>query len=181
MFGTLSQVYQSSGNATRYDRNYQTDVCCTIPVVITVDTRGYSQGSTSISNKANYVIPLSSDFRDVVSIELVHAIVPNKGFEYVILSLNGYKKMIGNSNQLESSFCCIGSPDPNHNNSLVHKRFAGIPDDTYTYYFPEPSKLSKLEIQLTNPDGSVPVYSSSDHHVLIFEIRTMLQQRKPAV
>jgi len=181
MFGRVDQVYQPSGNATRYDRVYHPSQNNTIPLIITVDTRGYAQGATAISNKTDYTIPLSSDFRDVVSIELVHAIVPNKGFDYVILSLNGYKKMIGNSNQLESSFCTIGSTDPAHNNSLVHKRFGCIPDDIYTYYFPEPTRLNKLEIQLTNPDGTTPSYSTSDHHMLTFEIRTMLQQRKPMV
>ena len=175
MYGALNQVYQApTGTNSRYDQVVRNEGGNTIPVIIAVDTR-------NILNKSKFTVSLSSEFRDVVSIELVNAIIPpttNNAlqFPYLILNVNNLKKVTGNTNDLESSFCIIGSSV--QENNYNHKRLGSVPDDVYTYYYREPTRINKLDIQLTAPDGTPPTFADGDHPVLVFEIRTLTQHRK---
>ena len=187
MYGSLTQVYQApTGTNSRYDQVVRNEGGNTIPVIIAVDTRNIPNvNANGGALKSKFTVSLSSEFRDVVSIELVNAIIPHTidinnnalPFPYLILNVNNLKKVAGNTNDLESSFCIIGS-SVQENNNYIHKRRGSVPDDVYTYYYREPTRINKLDIQLSAPAGTSPNFVAGDHPVLVFEIRTLTQHRK---
>ena len=167
----------------------------TVPVVLTVDTYNIGQdnrnkytinfASTPQRDAAGAEIPSPSSInagigplRDVVSIELIQASIPVNGNDlYVILNVNGYSKVKSSNNNAQNSFCTIPCGNPGVDVFHNMRRTGSIPDDNYVYYFPEPSRLNKLDIDLTSPTGVPIVYN--DNHVLTFEIKTLNRAPKP--
>jgi hypothetical protein len=145
-----------------------------VPVVLSVDSY-----NIPADNRNKYTVELASDtgagvgaLRDVVSIELIQASVPVNGNDlYVILNVNGYSRVKSNNNNAANSFCIIPCQNPGVDVFNSMRRTGSTPDDNYVYYFPEPSRLSKLEIELVSPTGDNIVYN--DNHLLTFEIRTL--------
>ena len=151
----------------------------TVPITLTVDTYGINQDSRN-----KYTVDLAAatmfgaPIRDVISIELIQASIPVNGADlYVILKVNGYSRVQSNNNNAQSSFCTIPCQNPGVDVFHNMKRMGSLPDDNYIYYFSEPSRLSKLEIELVSPSGVPIVYN--DNHVLTFEIKTLNRAPKP--
>jgi hypothetical protein len=182
---------------SRYDITVRDDKCKTIPIIFTIDSfyrnyavAGQMAGSPVYSQTANarhnYTAPLPSVFRDVVSIELIKAVIPqsetphNDKGRYLILSVNGYSRALGNSTALAGSFCNIYAGE----GTYAYTRGNNDPDAAYTYFFTEPTSLSKLSISLTYPNGDAPQWHTAGdgltsdaklEHVLTFEIRSLNQ------
>lgn len=168
----VTKVHNITGPLSRYDMNVQHDACKTIPVVFTVDSR-------TAADKSKYTVELPSEYRDVVSIELIKALIPVEGTDlYTIIRVNNWSRVIGNTNALQQSFCAVYCPDPGNNNYHTLHRTGCEPDDAYTYYFREPARIRRLDIELIRPDGTAPLYAADQQHVLTFEIRTLIQHRK---
>jgi hypothetical protein len=152
----------------------------TVPVIVTIDSYGLALNarnkySVSIDN-------LAASFRDVVSIELIQAFIPPADANdlFLILNVNGYSKVTSNNNNARTSFCLIPATNPGNDTYYNMRRTSSIPDDNYVYYFSEPTRISKLDIEFTRPDGSAPATNVTNgngfngrHHVLTFEIRTL--------
>jgi hypothetical protein len=161
----------------------------TIPVVLTVDSYNIGQdnrnkytinfASAPARDAAGAEIPTPSSIhtgigalRDVVSIELIQASIPVNGADlYVIVNVNGYSRVKSNNNNAQNSFCTIPCQNPGVDVFHNMRRTGSLPDDNYIYYFPEPARLNKLEIELVSPTGIPIVYN--DNHVLTFEIKTL--------
>jgi hypothetical protein len=158
-----------------------------IPIIFTVDSqyRNYTvagqmgPGTAVYSRTAYthgaYTVPLPSTYRDMVSIELIAAHIPRPipcEARYLILSI-GYSSVISNNPAVVGSLCNV-YPDEG---SFRYSRGSNDPDAGYTYFFPEPGLISKLDIRLTYPDGSVPDFKESEAHVLTFELRGLNQPK----
>ena len=143
-----------------------------VPVIYTI--RG---------SEDSYTIDLPS-YRDVVSIELIQAIVPIASADHLFFSLqlNNYQRTQGNTTSLNSSFCNIlAEKTPVVNQHYTYYRKGGHPDDAFIYYFDEPSRLGKFQVRLVAPDGT-NLFSGTPQdfvkdHVLVFEIRSLSQRR----
>jgi hypothetical protein len=155
----------------------------TVPVIVTVDSYGVAAAS-----KYKYTVEISP-LRDVVSIELIQATAPVGNGEdiYLILNVNGYSKVESNNNRTRDSFCII----PFQEGRFNMQRTDSTPDDNYIYYFPEPTRLSKLDIEFDSPWAhtqppqlGVPVINNwrtqfgNEENILTFEIRTLSRAPK---
>lgn len=136
-----------------------------IPIIYTVSNGGN-----------NYTIDLTSPIRDVVSIELIRALVPlgvgdvaaNPAF--VTLHLNGYTRITSNNNNSTGGFCNIYCENPVVNDWYTYNKTMHH-DSSNIYYFPEPTRLQRLNISFSDPEeGTVLTYAN---HVLTFEIKTL--------
>ena len=146
----------------------------TVPVIVTVDSYGVAAAS-----KYKYTVEISP-LRDVVSIELIQASAPigNAADLYLILNVNGYSKVKSNNNRARDSFCSIF---PSQGARFNMRRTGSTPDDNYIYYFPEPTRLSKLDIEFVSPSGANYALAGgfgADENMLTFEIRTLSRAPK---
>jgi len=159
----------------------------TVPVIVTVDS--YNR---PLNARSKYTVDIQQigQFRDVVSIELIQAYVPCETLTdmFIILNLNGYSKVVSNNNNARNSFCII--PFQNVGDTYYNFRRSSTPDDNYIYYFPEPARISKLDIEFLRPNPLVQGFATNHaedngaafnnrHHVLTFEIRTLNRVAKP--
>jgi len=182
---------------SQYDKSYQSpsgsgnstyNTWNTVPVTITVDTYGITGAKNRLSvnfdgdgtNGLGYGV-----LRDVVSIELVQAVIPvaeaSLTDRYVIVNVNGYSRVKSNNQFAKNSFCTISNKDI-INNLFILNRTGSTPDDNYIYYFPEPVRLSRLDIEISSPVvGPVGTNWDGDgaHSTFTFEIRTLNRTPKP--
>jgi hypothetical protein len=186
----------------------------TIPVIITVDN--YSGDLDEILNPDKYTEAMKSKvtfnfvgdeirgigcgvLRDVVSIELISAMVPVNNAEiFMCLKVNNYSKIKSNNALLKDSFCLLYNENPSLNDYCsLTKRSAGKSDDHFTYYFPEPTKISTLDIEFVSPTGDAIIFAEMDnsnppkpavdanenpihtYYMLTFEIRMLNSAPKP--
>jgi hypothetical protein len=138
----------------------------TVPIILSVDTYGLGE-----NDRSKYTVNIDP-IRDVVSIELIQASIPVNGQDlYVILNINGYSRVKSNNNNAKDSFCIIPCQNPGIDVFHNMRRTGSLPDDNYIYYFPEPSRINKLQIELISPTGNPIIYN--DNHALTFEIKTL--------
>lgn len=124
--------------------------------------------------------------RDVVSIELIYAnvAIADGGELYTILRVNDYSRVRSSNPLAKNSFCLIHNQNPGADECYSVRRAGSTPDDTMIHYFPEPTKLNKLDIEFVSPMGDAFVFKGPNpngvnppevtvHYVLTFEIRTL--------
>lgn len=141
------------------------------PIVFAVD-------STAITNKTDYTVIIPGGHRDVLSVELVKAVVPNPDEDnYLILKIFGMDEINGNTTPLNGAFCTI-ERDSAFADPLIYKRENSDHNISYTHYMNQPSKLGKLKISFQRPDGSAPDFGVNNHY-LVFEINTLNQPPLP--
>ena len=147
---------------------------------ITVNFEGTGTGTGA--NDLGYGV-----LRDVISIELVQASVPAIPDPavavvdpelYVIMYLNGYARLQSNNNTTKKGFCTIPLQNPGVDTYYTMRRTGSTPDDNYIYYFPEPTRLNKLDIEFLSARNS-PVNFANVHYTLTFEIRMLNRTPKP--
>jgi hypothetical protein len=186
---------------SQYDKSYQSlsgsgsgnstyNTWNTVPVTITVDTYGLANGDAKNKLSVNFDGDGANGLgygvlRDVVSIELVQAVIPvpdgSLTDRYVIVNVNGYSRVKSNNQFAKNSFCTISNKDI-INNLFILNRTGSTPDDNYIYYFPEPARISKLDIEIASPVvGPVGTNWDGDaaHSTFTFEIRTLNRTPKP--
>lgn len=142
------------------------------PVLVYVDSR-------TLENKTDYTVELGTTYRDVISIELVKAVVPNPSDDdYLVLQVTNVNvNNVSNSPLLGNALCtlertsAVASP-------LVYKRNNSEHNIAYMTYLDQPIKLSKLKIKFRRPDDSTPDFGI-DNHLLVFEINTLNQPVVP--
>ena len=173
------------------------------PIIITVDNYDLTPAN-AIKNKYVFNFAGSNDvdaagiargnpaeidlgaIRDVVSIELIYANVPVVDGElYTILRLNNYARVRSSNKNAKNSYCLIHNQNPGSDEYYSVRRTGSTPDDTMIYYFSEPTKLNKLDIEFVNPLGAAVWFTADGtepevgdpivpvRYVLTFEIRTL--------
>ncbi len=148
----------------------------TVPLIFIVDNEIFRGNNAAAPNK--YTVELPSTYKDVISIELIQALITvPAGTDYVTLYVNNYSRTLGNATHLNSSFCTIlndYSVTDGANSKIIYKRPGSQPDESYIYYFSEPTKLSKINIEIRDSAGIV---LAAARHILMFEIRSLAQAR----
>lgn len=164
------------------------------PIIITVDNYGLQDNGedTDEARLPKHVFDLDvvgpGAIRDVVSIELIYAnvAIADGGELYTILRVNDYSRVRSSNPLAKDSYCLIHNQNPGADEFYSVRRI-GIPDDTMIHYFPEPTKINKLDIEFISPMGDAFVFKGPNpnmvepddpaevtvHYVLTFEIRTL--------
>ncbi len=133
---------------------------------------------SSIADQTDYTVEIPGGYRDVISIELIKAVVPNPDSDnYLTLKIFGSDKMRGNTSTLEGAFCTL-ERDAATASPIVYKRANSDHNIAYTHWYDQPQKLGQLKITFLRPDGTAPDFGSNGHY-LTFEINTLNQPRLP--
>lgn len=144
----------------------------TKPIILYVD-------SLNDSTKDEYTVDFSDHFRDVISIELIKAVIPNPDSDnYVILTLDNisHNGRIANTSALSSALCTVEQRNSSDTKFIYHR--TGESSAAHIIYLDQPIRLSSLKIKLRRPSGGVPSYGSANHF-LAFEINTLNQPMVP--
>jgi hypothetical protein len=119
-------------------------------------------------DQADFVFNLNTSFRDVVSIELVKAIISNPdNDDYVVIHLDDLN--ITRTSDLSlfgNAFCTVD----NNNLSFIYRRTFN--DPAYTAFLDQARKISRLKIKLFRPDGSLLNYGLNDEFLIVLELVT---------
>lgn len=172
----------------------------TVPATIVVDSYNFANDAAKNKLTVNFEGEGSVDgdgvinglghgvLKDVVSIELVQASVPiitditipapSPPELYVILNVNGYSRVLSNNNFTRKGFCTIHLQNPALDTFYTMKRTGSTPDDNYIYYFPEPTRLGKLDIEFLSGRANEVKFGGSNYS-LTFEIRMLNRTPKP--
>lgn len=153
----------------------------TVPLIFIVDNLNIGETVDKQNNPVFFSpskcsVDLPSTYKDVVSIELIQAsfTIPFNN-DYITLNVNNYSRTLGNATHLNSSFCTIMNDySVAAGNKAIYKRSGSQPDESYIYYFSEPAKLSRLNIEMLDNTGAA---LADGRHILIFEIRALAQKR----
>ncbi len=184
------QSYQRpSGNGNSVYNTWNT-----VPMSVIIDSYTFANGGAKNKLTVNFEgtgAGNGSDslgygvLKDVISIELVQASVPAIGDPavvdpelYVIMYLNGYSRLQSNNNTTKKGFCTIPLQNPGVDTYYTMKRTGSTPDDNYIYYFPEPTRLNKLDIEFLSARNSAVDFENF-HYTLNFEIRMLNRTPKP--
>jgi hypothetical protein len=150
----------------RYGYNVQENTARKRPIIYSIDSSG-------LSDQNNYTIDLTSTYRDVTSIELAKAVVPNPDSDnYLTIKIVGMDSIDGNTSYLDGAFCTI-ERTASAASPLVYQRY-GDHNKLYTHYFDQPIKLNKLQITFLRPNGTRPDFGLQTHF-LAFDITTLNQ------
>ena len=158
----------------------------TVPVTITIDSFFFNPTNDNQNPpivQGKYTTMLPCIYREVVSIELVHAIFPiaNPNNPYVILKVNGLSRIESNNNNTRGSFALVYNDNQNDAHYRL-KRAGSTPDDKNIYYFPEPVKLNKFDIEFVDPSNGATINSAANaNHVLTFEVKCLNRAVKGSV
>jgi hypothetical protein len=206
---------------SQYDKSFQEPVIPptpsysswdTVPIHITIDNYGiiHALNDDTLARRSRQTFEFEGTnginaglnvgcgaIRDVVSIELIRATVPINAAEiYTILRVNNYSNVKSSNPFAKNSFCIIPLDNPSMDDYYTISRTSNKPDDRYTYYFPEPTRISKLDIEFVSPTGDEIIFEETTvvndpdtgdpeevtqhtNYVLVFEIRTLNRAPKP--
>ncbi len=190
MYSSYDKAYRDEP-LIQHPPTYSTPISA--PIIITIDNYTLPEDD---AKKPKYVFDFDGTeggvglgaIRDVVSIELIHANVPITDDElYTILRVNDYSRVRSNNTLAKNSFCLIANQNPAMDTYYSVRRIGSTPDDNLTYFFPEPTKLNKLEIEFASPSGAtIEFYETAEdaaaaghavrqilRYILTFEIRTL--------
>ena len=149
---------------TRYGYKVDTSAIRRRPIIYTVD-----------NTLASYTIELSQSYRDVISIELIKAVIPNPDTDnYLIIKIVNLDTIHGNTTALEGALCTV-ERSVALSTPIVYQR-----DNIQNiHYYDQPTKLSRLQIDILRPNGLAPDFGTANPHVLVFEINTLNQPPLP--
>ncbi|AUF82231.1 hypothetical protein TetV_139 [Tetraselmis virus 1] len=131
--------------------------------VLLVDSR--KRDASAYPDANNYVVDFHDTFRNVESVELVHAIYEKTGSEYLVNlyidELNN--RMFSNADAITSSFTQLPLLD------AINEYTAETKYESYRKFRVPLEKLTRMSIRFTDLDGQPYVMQD---HLLRFEIRT---------
>lgn len=110
-------------------------------------------------SSSNFVIQLQQEYKNITSVELIQAIVPDKNDvtaePYLLLKVNEFENtMESNNKQIYNSFAILQVCQPTVPNSFLQIDKRIFENVTLNYRTPRAS-LSKITIQITNSEGSI--------------------------
>lgn len=147
------------------------------PLVLAIN----SKAETGVL-KNNYTATFPQ-YKDVISIELIKAIVPNDNVptDYMILKIANIGSLQSNDNTLRGVFCTLeraaGTAAAVSGAPIVYQRSNSDHNIPYIHYFDQPVRLNQLQIQLLKSDGTAA--TSELDNLLVFEINTLNQPKLP--
>jgi hypothetical protein len=128
----------------------------------------------------NLSIDLGASYRDVISIELVKAVIPNPdGKQNFVIKITGIEVIRSGNAVLNGAFCTVDRT-ASATNPIVYQG-TGSCNALYTHYFSQPSKLQSLQISIYNPDGTLAVLGIAVDFLLIFILNTLNQPSLPVL
>jgi hypothetical protein len=110
-------------------------------------------------SSSNFVIQLQQEYKNITSVELIQAIVPDKNNvtvePYLLLKVNEFENtMESNNKHIYDSFAVLQVCQPTVPDSFLQIDKRIFENVTLNYRTPRAS-LSKITIQITNSDGSI--------------------------
>jgi hypothetical protein len=111
------------------------------------------------SSSSNFVIQLEKEYKNIVSVELIQAIVPDKNNvtaePYLLLKIKEFENtMDSNNKQVYDSFAILQVCTPTITNSFLQIDKRIFENVTLNYRTPR-ANLSKLTIQITDAEGNI--------------------------
>jgi hypothetical protein len=110
-------------------------------------------------SSSNFVIQLQKEYKNIISVELIQAIVPDKNNvtsePYLLLKVNEFENtMESNNKEVYDSFAILQVCQPTVANSFLQIDKRIFENVTLNYRTPRAS-LSKLTITITDSDGNI--------------------------
>lgn len=115
--------------------------------------------TTTYPSSSNFVIQLQKEYKNIISVELIQAIVPDKNNvtaePYLLLNVNEFENtMDSNNKQIYNSFAVLQVCPPTVNGSFLQIDKRIFENVTLNYITPK-AHLSKLTIKVTDADGNI--------------------------
>jgi hypothetical protein len=116
-------------------------------------------------NSSNFVIQLQKEYKNVISVELIQAIVPDKNNvtsePYLLLKVKEFENtMESNNKQIYDSFAILQVCQPTVADSFLQIDKRIFENVTLNYRTPRAS-LSKLTIEVTDAEGNIFSFGGS--------------------
>jgi hypothetical protein len=110
-------------------------------------------------SSSSFVIQLQKEYKNITSVELIQAIVPDKNNvtlePYLLLKINEFENtMESNNTQIYNSFAILQVCQPTVVNSFLQIDKRIFENVTLNYRTPRAS-LSKITLQITDPEGTI--------------------------
>lgn len=162
------------------DINYQ-------EVVKYITISSLERDTTVFPNPGRFTITLAQELKNITSIELIQAIIPNVNSvtnePYLLLKIDELEDvMISNNRNISDAFALIQLAQPVGN--FIHTDKRTYENTTKTFLTPK-ANLSKLTIQFTDLVGTVfdfkgasAVDAKSIQTTLVFKVVTLEKQRE---
>jgi hypothetical protein len=115
--------------------------------------------TTTYPSSSNFVIQLHQEYRNITSVELIQAIVPDKNDvtaePYLLLKVNEFENtMESNNKQIYNSFAILQVCKPTIPDSFLQIDKRIFENVTLNYRTPRAS-LSKITVQITDSEGDI--------------------------
>lgn len=158
--------YTSNDFKTVFSDNFNQQLSITGEPDIKYETRenylvvSSTDRDTSVyPSSSNFVIQLEKEYKNITSVELIQAIVPDKNSvtaePYLLLKVREFENtMDSNNKQIYNSFAILQVCPPTVSNSFlqIDKR---IFENVTLHYRTPRANLSKITIQITDAEGNV--------------------------
>jgi hypothetical protein len=114
---------------------------------------------TSYPKSSNFVIDLQKEYRNITSIELITAIIPDKNNvqnePFLLLNIKELDVLNDSNNkQISDSFAMLQLTPPTVSGTFIQIDKRTFENTTLNFHTPK-SKLSRMSITVTNLDGSI--------------------------
>jgi len=165
----VTEYNDQSFSRDAYDRVYSNETNAQLSVTqepkinyskieyyLTVSSR--DRDTTAYPNGSQFVIELPKEFKNLYSVELLQAIIPNQNNvlnePYLVLTVEELDDiMFSNNKTISEGFAMLMLTPPNGNFISIDNR---IHENTVLYYNTNSkAKLSKMSIKITDVDGNI--------------------------
>jgi hypothetical protein len=139
-------------------------------------------------SSSNFVINLSKEYKNIISVELIQAILPDKNNvtsePYLLLKINEFEECMDTNNKpISDSFAMLAIPSPVVSDTFIHIDKRIFENVTLNYRTPK-ANLSKLTVQITDSAGTIFNFggpgslAKATQCVFVFKITTSEGDRK---
>lgn len=144
--------------------------------------------TSTYASSSDFVIQLQTEYKNITSVELIQAIVPDKNNvttePYLLLKVNEFENtMESNNKHIYNSFAILQVCQPTVTNSFLQIDKRIFENVTLNYRTPRAS-LSKITIQITDSQGAIFDFggagttAKSNQCLFVFKITTSDSSRK---
>lgn len=142
---------------------------------------------TTYPSSSNFVIPLQKEYKNIISVELIQATVPDKNNvtsePYLLLNIKEFENpMDSNNKQVSNAFAILQLCSPTVSDTFLQMDKRIFENVTLNYRTPRAS-LNKISIQITDTDGNIFNFGGSGttakayQSLFVFKITTLDSNR----
>lgn len=142
---------------------------------------------TTYPSSSNFVIPLQKEYKNIISVELIQATVPDKNNvtsePYLLLNIKEFENpMDSNNKQVSNAFAILQLCPPTVSDTFLQMDKRIFENVTLNYRTPRAS-LNKISIQITDTDGNIFNFGGSGtttkayQSLFVFKITTLDSNR----